>query len=94
MAGSGSFEYVLQLCKYGKMYEREDEPFEEMLVSNKDFRKFKYFKYDDKTPELRMKDIIRTKIQIRGVFEDSIRKSIHRYIPANTTLWKIEYSGL
>ena len=31
------------------------------------------------------------KKKIRASFEEVIRNSIHRYMPANTTLWKIEY---
>jgi hypothetical protein len=36
---------------------------------------------------------IRAKYKMQKYFERSIRKSIHRYIPANTTLWKVQFSG-
>jgi hypothetical protein len=31
------------------------------------------------------------KSNIKSLFETAIRNSIHRYMPVNTTLWKIEY---
>lgn len=38
-------------------------------------------------------EIIKAKYKMQKYFENAVRKSIHRYIPANTTLWKIQYSG-
>lgn len=37
---------------------------------------------------------IETKMEIRKQLEKAIRKSIGRYAPVNTTLWKIKYTGL
>ena len=36
---------------------------------------------------------IETKMEIRKQLEKAIRKSIGRYAPVNTTLWKIKYTG-
>lgn len=38
-------------------------------------------------------ELIKAKYKMQKYFENAVRKSIHRYIPANTTLWKIQYSG-
>lgn len=37
---------------------------------------------------------IHTKMELRKQLEKSIRKSISRYAPVNTTLWKIKYTGI
>lgn len=37
---------------------------------------------------------IHTKMEVRKQLEKAIRKSIGRYAPINTTLWKIKYTGL
>ena len=37
---------------------------------------------------------IETKMEIRKQLEKAIRKSIGRYAPVNTTLWKIKYAGI
>ena len=37
---------------------------------------------------------IKVKMQMRNVLNESIRKSIDRYMPVNTQLWKIEYEGI
>ncbi len=62
-----------------------------------DKKLYKYFKYDNFNRSMtgEEKTSQRNKIldimKMREVFEESVRKSIHRYIPVNTTLWKIEY---
>ena len=38
-------------------------------------------------------ELLIVKNKIRKHFENAIRKSIHRYIPANTVLWQIKFSG-
>lgn len=38
-------------------------------------------------------ELIRAKYKMQKYFENSVRKSIHRYIPANTTLWKVQFTG-
>ena len=53
----------------------------------------KYFIKEEGRTIDETKSLIELKMKFRKMFEDSIRKSIHRYIPVNTTLWKIDYRG-
>jgi hypothetical protein len=61
-------------------------------------KKQNYFKINVTTGDIQkdLKDqyeLIIVKNKIRKHFENAIRKSIHRYIPANTVLWQIKFSG-
>jgi len=53
---------------------------------NEDLLNYKYIKSD-------LSSETECKIKIRRMFEEAVRKSMHRYVPANTTLWKIKYDN-
>ena len=62
-----------------------------------DIKLYKYFKYTNfsrlmtREEKISQQNKILDIMKMREVFEESVRKSIHRYIPVNTTLWKVEY---
>jgi hypothetical protein len=61
-------------------------------------KKQNYFKINVTTENIKKDlknqyELIIVKNKIRKHFENAIRKSIHRYIPANTVLWQIKFSG-
>ena len=58
-----------------------------------DYNNYKYLKKPADSVANDVKDELEQKIYLRNLLEEAIRKSIHRYIPANTTLWKIEYEN-
>lgn len=60
------------------------------LEKESDYKSYKYYSYDDDCAYTGR--IISVKMELRKTFEDAIRKSIHRYIPVNTVLWKIDYT--
>ena len=60
------------------------------LTKESDYKSYKYYSYDDDCAYTGR--IISVKMELRKTFEDAIRKSIHRYIPVNTVLWKIDYT--
>lgn len=55
------------------------------------YSSYKFYKDESINP---LNKDIETKMRMRKEVEQAIRKSIHRYAPVNTTLWKIEYSGI
>lgn len=61
-------------------------------------KKQNYFKINVTTENIQedienQYELLIVKNKIRKHFENAIRKSIHRYIPANTVLWQIKFSG-
>lgn len=87
-----SFFSALLENHYCKIKEAPETTKDELLVKvDDDFESFKYFKYADDLAKTRT--VIKLKIQLRKTFEEAVRNSIHRYMPVNTTLWKIKYSG-
>lgn len=60
------------------------------ITYNEYLKNFKFFKFETDDPENETR-LMASKVHLRSLFEDAVRKSIHRYIPANTILWKIEY---
>ncbi len=49
-----------------------------------------YYHLSDKE---RISKISKTKADMRKILEDAIKNSVTKYMPANTNLWKIIYSG-
>lgn len=93
--------------EYDKRYEKENILKELSLgkittnkfITEYDYPELKYYYYEktgdfykDKDEMMRVGKVIKTKMQLREAFEDAIRKSIHRYMPVNTVLWKIKYT--
>lgn len=89
-----SFNDLLSVSKYYKFIEDEKIYFDEVKNNeiSTNYKLFKYFIADSDKVDYTRK-LIKSKIQIRKSFENAIRKSIHRYMPVNTTLWKIEFSN-
>ena len=79
---SSSSDYL----KNYKFFKYENEELERPNEMNDD--EYETYKKDYKKEQC---DLMELKVYLRSLFEDAVRKSIHRYIPANTTLWKIEY---
>lgn len=52
----------------------------------------KFYNKNDKDITVKLSNLEQIKI-IRPILENAIRESISKYMPAETTLWKINYSG-
>ena len=53
---------------------------------------YKYLKKTDGDMQKKISEI-KQKIYLRNLLEEAIRKSISKYIPVNTTLWKVEFEN-
>lgn len=60
-----------------------------ILNTNIPISEYKFYNKDNK-----LNENIKEKIEVRYQLENTIRKSIQRYAPINSTLWKIKYSGI
>lgn len=88
---SDGFSWNALSGDYGVLYEQG-----EIIKGHKpDYRNCKFFKFtsEDEDDRESQKKLMESKMKLRAMFESAVRKSIHRYIPASTTLWKIEYES-
>ena len=76
----GSVKLLIEDSDILKMSDGSD------IEDDADLRNYRYVISDES-------DLIESKIKIRDLFEDAVRKSIGRYAPVNTTLWKIKYDN-
>ena len=81
-----------EFCKVDFNVVYEEKLNYEPLKITDNLEKIQFFKCKsgDKQKEY---DLIIVKNKMQEHFKSAIRKSIKRYIPANSVLWKIQYSG-
>ena len=79
-----SFKYLLSKSNYRRVDGKESR-------FGDDFKSLKYFLLKDGEKESEVRQEINNIKEMRKSFERCIRKSIERYAPVNTVLWKVEF---